>query len=44
MRPEYVSKYVLEKMSECANTRLGVDVYEANRKCVVTIPAYFTDP
>ena len=41
-RPEYVSKYVLEKMREAARVRLD-DGVDSSRKCVVTIPAYFTE-
>ena len=41
-RPEYVSKYVLEKMREAARVRLD-DGVDNSRKCVVTIPAYFSE-
>ena len=41
-RPEYVSKYVLEKMREAARVRLD-DGVDSSRRCVVTIPAYFSE-
>ena len=41
-RPEYVSKYVLEKMREAARVRLD-DGVDSSRRCVVTIPAYFKE-
>ena len=41
-RPEYVSKYVLEKMREAAKVFLS-DGIDNSRRCVVTIPAYFVE-